>query len=305
MNGEERLKEIANDNLSGASEILHNARDCFLSYSQEIQSDSNEAYYELMAGFGLKLVSAQPSMAPVFNYVNEVLLYLEDSLDDSLDVAQLKKETNTISEGYISHSQNAITKIQKQIFNLTENGSVIMTHSYSSTIIRSLINAKDSGKDFAVIVPESRPGFEGRKTGRMLSENGIKTTLIADMAAFSFLNDVDMVLVGCDSLSKAGVVNKIGTLGLAMAAKSFERSFYAAGESSKFLPSIYKSKPDIDNMDPDEIMKDSGSMEIKNFYFDTTPYHHITGIITEDGILAPSQIVKLLGGMRVSQKLLR
>jgi translation initiation factor 2B subunit (eIF-2B alpha/beta/delta family) len=304
MKAEDILKEIKYDNLSGASEILFKAKDCLITYSGEVQSSSNEGYLKLLSSFGKRMVDAQPSMAPLFNYVNHVLLCLEDSQDGSMDVPQLKERTVPVSEEYISNSQNAQRKIEEQIFNIVENGHTIMTHSYSSTVIRSLTNAQANGKDLAVVVPESRPGLEGRKTARILSEGGIRTTLMADMAAFGFIKEIDMVLVGCDTLCKQGVVNKIGTSGLALVAKNQKRPFYVAGDSGKFLPSIYRNRPEIENMDPNEIMTDPGSIEIRNLYFDTTSYDHITGIINEDGIQQSHRMASLLDGLRVSEILL-
>jgi translation initiation factor 2B subunit (eIF-2B alpha/beta/delta family) len=304
MNAEDRLRIIECDNSSGASEILVMAKECLVTYSGEIRSSSCEGYMNLFSVFAKRLVNAQPSMAPLFNYVNEVLLYLEDSQDGSMDVTGFNKEFIKISEDYITNSQNAQKSMEKHIDNLLEDSNTILTHSYSSTVIRSLTNAQANGKNLAVIVTESRPGFEGRKTARILSEGGIRTTLLADMAVFVFIKEIDMVLVGCDTLCKEGVVNKIGTSGLALAAKNQRRPFYVAGDSGKFLPSIYRSGPEIENMDPNEIMTDPGSIEIKNLYFDTTSYDHITGIINEDGIRKPHQMARLLDGLRVSEILL-
>jgi eIF-2B alpha/beta/delta-like uncharacterized protein len=300
MKAEMQLKEIEKDNSKGASEILLMARNCLHSFTEEIAFDSKEEFLEGLANFGLRMVNAQPSMAPLFNYINNILTTLEDSLDVSLDNAELINGTIRISDEFISNSLLANEKIKKQVLNIIKNGSTIMTHSYSSTVIQSLTYARDAGKEFTVIVPEARPVLEGHRTARIFSENGIDTQLITDMATFSFFKEVDMVLTGCDTLCKIGVVNKIGTLGMAMAAKSYRIPFYVAGERSKFLPSKYLQKPIIERKEPREIMKDPGSIEIINIYFDITPYDLVTGIINEDGISASHQIEKLLDGLKVS-----
>jgi eIF-2B alpha/beta/delta-like uncharacterized protein len=304
MNAKEQLEEIKRDNFSGASEILIKARDCLIAYLEETQSSSVEGYIKQLSSFGKNLAGAQPSMAPLFNYVNHVLLYLQDSQDGSLDVQKLKNEAISVSEEYIRNSQNAKEGIKKNIFTILEDGQTILTHSYSSTVIGLLVDAQKNGKNLTVMVPESRPGYEGRKTARILSESGMNTILFADMTAFSLLKDVDLVLVGCDTICKQGVVNKIGTLGLSLAASNYERPFYIASESSKFLPSIYRNEPKIENKDPDEIMKNPQSIEIRNLYFDITPYDLITGIINEEGILRSHEIEMILDGLRVSDILL-
>jgi eIF-2B alpha/beta/delta-like uncharacterized protein len=304
VKAEALLKVIESDNLSGAAEILHRAKDCLITYSQEVQSDSPSGYLELMADFGQRLAAAQPSMAPLFNYVNKVLLFLEDSENASMKVPQLREEIISVSEEFITGSEDALRNIERHVSDLVETGYTIMTHSYSSTVIGSLINARINGKDLLVIVPESRPALEGRRTAKILSERGIRTKIIADMASFGQLKDVDMVLVGCDTICKAGIVNKIGTLGLAITAKNYERPFYVAGERSKFLPSIYQKAPKIEMKDPQEILDDPGSIEIDNVYFDITPYEYITGIVTHEGMMMVDHVDRILDGLRVSEKLM-
>ncbi len=151
-------------------------------------------------------------------------------------------------------------------------------------------------KDITVIVAESRPLFEGRSTAKILSENGISVTLIADMASFHFLKDVDMILTGTDCVCSNGVVNKIGTKGLAIAASQYKIPFYVISSMSKFLPSKYMDEPVIEEKEHREVLEEPVDFSVKNIYFDITPLRFITGIITEDGVVGVNEVKALLAG---------
>ncbi|GAG54283.1 unnamed protein product, partial [marine sediment metagenome] len=79
-----------------------------------------------------------------------------------------------------------------------------------------------SGKNFNIICTESRPANEGFCLAEKLGKEEIKVKLIVDSASFSLLPEIQLILVGADALSTQGLVNKIGTLGLALAAKKFK-----------------------------------------------------------------------------------
>lgn len=74
--------------------------------------------------------------------------------------------------------------ISRNTLKLTKNNSTIITHSYSSTVLNSLVYAKKSGRNFIVICTESRPINEGVKLAEKLGKNKIKVKLIVDPALF-------------------------------------------------------------------------------------------------------------------------
>jgi eIF-2B alpha/beta/delta-like uncharacterized protein len=304
MGYEDQLREIENDNSSGASEIVKRVDQCLLAFSEENELDSKKEFFEEMVKVGKRLIQTQPEMAPLFNYVNGVLLALEDSLDIVSDVNKQKRWVKIYSNDFISQSKMAQKHIQKLVLDLIDNNFTILTHSYSSTVVKSLIYAKNKGKIMKVIVLESRPIYEGRKTARILAEHGIDTHLIADMAAYNFLEDVDLILTGCDCICRAGIINKIGTKGIAMAASYSNIPFYVIGEKSKLLPSAYLEEPKIEEKDPTEILENPGKINIHNIYFDKTPYKYIFGIVTEDGMLAPFEVEDLLDNLKVTSELI-
>ncbi len=304
MNADELISEIRNDKSSGASELMMKAIDCLTAYSEAFDDEEPKKYYKGMIDIGRKLITAQPSMAPLFNAVNTMLLEVEKGLDRGSTVTELMVTTKSLSDELLTNSRNALMKIQDYAADLVNDGQTILTHSYSSTAVKSLVFAHEKGMDLKVILTESRPLFEGRRTAKILSEKGINVVLIADMASFHFLNEVDLILTGCDCICYKGVVNKIGTKGLAIAASHYNIPFYILSEKSKFLPLKYMDEPEIEEKEPKEILEEREGIEVKNIYFDITPHEFIKGIVTENGIVGEMEVQDLIEDMEVCEGLI-
>ncbi len=302
MNTQDLISEIKNDRRSGASELTVSAVGCLLVFSEGVNTDDPKTYLEQIIDTGKQIVEAQPSMAPLFYSINGILLAVERKFEDKCSVAELKNIMRTTSREFIVTSKKAMTMIKEQIADLVENDTTILTHSYSSTVIESLSFVNTIRRNIMVIATESRPMFEGRNTAQILSSNGVKTLLIADMASFHFLDKVDLILTGSDCICESGIVNKIGTKGLAMAASQLNIPFFVVAEKNKFLPSKFKSAPVIEEKEPNEILENVGEIEVKNIYFDITPYKFINGIVTEEGIMDQNEVLDILRKLMVSTR---
>lgn len=273
-----RVDEIGSDNTSGAVQLTRRAADTLISVTE--MPELEEA--------ATALVKAQPAMASIFNLSNHVLLN-----------AHTPDEVIAVCREFIGRMTSAAESIARTTASLIQDGTALMTHSYSETVLNALLAAKASGRQFRVIATESRPVREGVALARKLGEAGIPVSLIIDAAIFSFLPEVQMVLVGADAVSSRGVTNKIGTSALALASRTLEKNIYALCGSEKFLPSG-RALPAESPKDPTEVA--SGPLPnttIWNYYFDLTPLEWFTGVITEEGMVEPASLKQRLGRMQV------
>jgi methylthioribose-1-phosphate isomerase len=109
---------------------------------------------------------------------------------------------------------------------------------------------------------------------------------------------VGCVVVGADRIAANGdVANKIGTYGLAIAARAHGIPFYVAAPSSTIDPATPDgTRIPIEQRDAAELTGWNGSrtapegVRVWNPAFDMTPAELITGIITDKGIFKPNQI---------------
>ena len=93
------------------------------------------------------------------------------------------------------------------------------------------------------------------------------------------------------------VVNKIGTLGVAILAHHYGVPFYVACPASTYDPTT-QSGADviIEQREPDEVRAPWAlpGVNIDNPAFDVTPVDLVTGYITNVGLLKPSELGVLL-----------
>ena len=109
---------------------------------------------------------------------------------------------------------------------------------------------------------------------------------------------IDVVITGADRIAANGdSANKIGTCTLAIAAKYYKVPFYIAAPKSTIDMSIKTgAEIPIELRNEEEVTIVNGKricaegVNVINPGFDVTPNELITGIITEEGILAPDKL---------------
>jgi translation initiation factor 2B subunit (eIF-2B alpha/beta/delta family) len=241
-------------------------------------------------------MDAQPAMAPILNLVNQLFSAIE-SLEDPQAISE--KGTAAV-QGFLDSLMMAAEKIKGHALALLKGKKRVMTHSYSSTVLGVLGHAQG----IEVICPESRPLCEGLRTAKELGEKGIKVRLVVDFAALSLMGECDLVMVGADAVTLEGVVNKIGTYGLALAAREKGVPFYVLAGQEKFLPPLFSNALRIEKRDPKEITEETiSNVVVENRYFDFTPLDIITGVVTQVGVISVREVRKVVKGMGISKGL--
>jgi ribose 1,5-bisphosphate isomerase len=187
--------------------------------------------------------------------------------------------------------QRTTEQIGKYGSKLIKNGDVIMTHCHSGEALSIIEAAKRTGKHVSVIATLTEPAHQGIRTAHELAKAGIPITLIADTAIGFFIPHVDLVLTGSDAMRKEGNVNKIGTYVLALAAATHKKPYYVAGNTFKL---DMRKKFEIEERPPSEVWKPMKGVKIRDPAFDITPWKYVKGVITEEGVKTPKQIVKML-----------
>ena len=272
----DRIDEIRNDNTSGsvtlsirtALTIQMAARHGMLEMNDagEIKDHISEVVKEL--------ARAQPAMAPMINLGNLIFREMDDGGIDNVE---------TICDEYMKKINSSLHKVADFGSDMIENGARVMTYSNSSTILETFLKATEKGKNYHVILSEARPILEGVALAEKLTERGIDVELVADCGLFQRMDDVDLVLIGADSISSSGLVNKAGTKGLVITGRELGKPVYSLCGTEKFIPSEYRM-PFDETKDPAELYDGSTNLNVNNFYFDRTPLKYLSGVITQEGL---------------------
>ncbi|MGH8513654.1 MAG: S-methyl-5-thioribose-1-phosphate isomerase, partial [Gammaproteobacteria bacterium] len=185
------------------------------------------------------------------------------------------------------------------------NAGSLATGGYGTAlgVIRS---AYACGKIAQVHAGETRPWLQGaRLTAWELLRDRIPVTLLADSAAAYLMQrgGIDWVIVGADRIAANGdVANKIGTYGLALAARAHGVRFMVAAPISTLDSEAFDgSAIPIENREPAEIVAFAGQrvaapgVDVWNPVFDVTPAELIDVLVTEQGAIERPDAVSLSG----------
>jgi methylthioribose-1-phosphate isomerase len=152
-----------------------------------------------------------------------------------------------------------------------------------------------------VLAGETRPLLQGaRLTVWELARAGVPHALAVDgaMAGLIARGEIDAVIVGCDRVAANGdTANKVGTYGLALAARAAGIPFVVAGPTS----TIDGSLPDgggiaIEERGAEEVRAFAGALAtlpdtpVRNPAFDVTPASVISALVTERGVAQPVDV---------------
>jgi methylthioribose-1-phosphate isomerase len=185
-------------------------------------------------------------------------------------------------------------------------GGAVLTHCNTGalacvgygTALGVVRAAFEKGRKPSVWVDETRPLLQGaRLTMWECDRLGIDATLVADGAAAALMGRgmVDLVIVGADRIAANGdVANKIGTYGLALAARHHQIPFYVAAPASTIdLATATGDVIVIEERDPEEVTH-AGPQRVAprgvtafNPAFDVSPARLVTAILTECGAARP------------------
>ena len=216
--------------------------------------------------------------------------------DDRLAEARaLHAEEEAASDAIAAHGAELLAGARRI---LTHCNTGALAAPGRGTAFAILAELHDRGSLEGVIATEARPLLQGaRLTAYELDRHGIPFELIVDSAAAGLIaaGAVDAVVVGCDRVAANGdVANKVGTYGLALAARAAQVPFVVAGPTSTIdlaCPSGEEIR--IEQRDPEEVQTMAGApiappdARSRNPAFDITPAALVTALVTERGVISP------------------
>ncbi len=271
-------EDIIKDDSKGASELAIDLADSVLKLPE----------HELME-YLEKIVKYRYTMTPLINLCNEIFKSLEKD-------KSFKTKTKDLKNKFLIGRKRAAESMGDH---LTKKGhNKVLTFSYSSTVIKGIEVVKE------VVVLESRPRKEGRITCKKLVKKGKEIEYWVDAGMCKAMKDVDAVVVGSDSISYEGFLNKLGTRPLAMLSNMMNKDFFVAADTSKILPAKLPL-PKKETHPAEEVWKINRSRNIvvNNDYFEITPLKY-ANFVTERGPENYEKIKKLSEKKKVSKKLM-
>jgi translation initiation factor 2B subunit (eIF-2B alpha/beta/delta family) len=298
MRWDSLVDTIHADNTSGAAELARMAAIGVLEWIDQTASMSPHAWKAELSALASGLYMAQPAMAPLFHLANEILLALEATAVQHAPQPRVQGVVQT----FLEHLTHANERLALAALGLLPPGARVLTFSYSSSILSVLLEAHARQHLSAVFCTESRPMLEGQRLARELAGAGIAVELGIDAAVTTFTERADMVLVGADSITIHGVVNKLGTTSLALACRHAGLPCYVVADHHKCFPAGAAAPP-FSQLKPEaEVWPNPPpGVTIWNAYFECTPMTLFSGIVGEDGLRGPADVLRQLHVLPIAQ----
>jgi translation initiation factor eIF-2B subunit delta len=186
-----------------------------------------------------------------------------------------------------------------------QDGDLILTYASSHVVEASFKRAKAAGKNFQVIVVDSRPRFEGKTLLERLTAAGIQCSYVLLNAVSYIMKGVDKVIMGAHSmLSNGQVYSRCGTAVVSMVAAAQNIPVLICCETYKFADRVQVdaiSQNELD--DPDSLCANNGdgedklagwksndSLKLLNLVYDLTPMEFVSMVISEVGLIPPTSV---------------
>jgi methylthioribose-1-phosphate isomerase len=245
------------------------------------------------------LASSRPT-AVNLRWAIERMQQLIDKVEEDDPVKQLLAEAQAIHQQDVEDNKRmgrlGADLIRRPTTIITHcNAGALATGGYGTAlgVVRSLF---EQGRLEQVFADETRPWLQGaRLTAWELTQDHIPVSLMVEGAAAARMRQggIGWVIVGADRIAANGdVANKIGTYGLAIAARHHGIKFMVVAPTSTIdLQATNGTMIPIEERAPEEILSCCGksvapaAASAWNPVFDVTPSVLIDALVTERGAL--------------------
>ena len=269
------IDDVANDRIHGASFLGRRAVELLSTTSTTSKAQDQDELFSDLLMVGLRLRKAQPAMAIVWNLVGQFLELVDRERKDNGSLAEFKNSCTDIAGAVLQTAIEAAEDASRNAARLLPQTGHILTHSYSSIVQRSIELGVKGWKNLEVYATESYPGMEGKEFAKALVGLGVPVKLIPDASVDSIISNVDVVIVGADSVLRDGsLIHKTGTNHIATTAHKSGIPFHSTCETLKFSARDFLGE----------------TPEFNKSLFDLTPPEHISSFTTEIGKLEPGRI---------------
>ncbi|WP_322800376.1 hypothetical protein [Thermoflexus sp.] len=270
---EEALKAYQEDRTSGAMALAVRAARIVEEWARIAPVDRVEDFRSALEGLLHTLIQAHPDMAPPRHLAEAARQAIREASRLPAARADLISALQKFRRRLEVHERAAA----RHAAALLRSARTILTHSRSGLVARALAFTAEKGRYLQVICPVAEPGGEGRRMSEEVAAMGHTAILLPDLAAMGWLPHVDLVMVGADAWDEDGIVNKVGTLALAVLARAFRRPFFVVAISEKRWPAGIGPHPARAQRFPPLTGEETP-------WFEFVPRSYLTGLILEDGL---------------------
>ncbi len=253
-----QLENIINDKSSGSRDLLTNIHSLLSENVSAIQRNP-----EIIRRIKQEFADFQT----IISFCNNLL------------EANSESEIRETLDSFINENESLYDLLFEHAYPCLENYRSFITISNSRTVYEVIKRLTASDKNYKVTVCEARPNNEGIIMAERFADLGIKVKIITEAQIGSEIRETECVILGADKvLTDGSIINKVGSLVLAICAKYYDIPVLVLTDKTK-----YTGNSDFSNklFNAEEIYDCRNDLiYITNYYFEKLDKTYITNIIS-------------------------
>jgi translation initiation factor 2B subunit (eIF-2B alpha/beta/delta family) len=288
---------LRDDTVSGASVVAGAASEVLHRGALEAGGETPSEVRASLGRLVTKVLAAQPAMAPLVALCREVL----EAASAAADAQTARGSAAHAADLFRERLDERQREVARRAARLLPGKGTVLTVSSSATV-RDAILFDAPLRELRVVCLEGRPMHEGRVMAEALAGAGIDVVFAVDAAADALLRHADLVLLGADSIGDLGVVNKIGSLGVALAARRRAIPVHVAADETKILPRGFPQHV-VDDRPSEEVWVAPSGVSVWNRYFEVLPLEIVTSVVTDEAIYRPEELERRRAGVELPEEI--
>ncbi|HQV78980.1 MAG TPA: hypothetical protein PLJ42_11145 [Chitinophagales bacterium] len=246
------------------------------------------------------VIMEKPNITSVNHYINHFLL----KIDPENQPIVIKEMLEVFHERW-KNVDRKTAEVANLQFDFSNKTILLQGNDINVQSLIDLLNVNQV--NFNIIQIISFEGKIGKQQAKILASKGVYVKVIDDAGLGKFLNQVDVILLGCDIIMHENFITKSGAHLLAAAAKTYNIPVFVLADSRKifnkkffpqsvvgtFIGSEEKSGDEIWNNAPENI-------EVIFNHIEEVPNHLITKFILERDAFSPVELTEKIDKVLVA-----
>lgn len=289
-----QLRAVNADRHSGAAELAVRTATALQAWLAQRERPSEAELLEVAR----QLCRTQPMMAPFRHLANFAALATERPAPAVFLRRQLATFARTVRTG----SRRIARQFRAAI--ATHARIRVVTFSYSSTVLRSLIAARRHIRE--VCVSLASPENEGRTMALRLAHAGVQTCLTTDVDLPHFLarEPRTLLVVGADQIRERDFVNRAGTGPLVAHCLAHGLRVWVLADTTKLCAKQRMGMQDAAAGWTESLLRGRHRhLRVSREILTASPLAPNVRVLTEHGRLTPAQVARAIARIDVSARL--
>jgi len=287
------MPAFAEDRSSGSTDVARAFLEELSRWAEVDRSPDSEAFRVGLFQWLRRGQAAQPSMALLHQLAARALDVTTTSIQRGDSLPDMRNHLAASCDAELADldaMQDGVVRTAASL--VTRADGWIATLSASGMVRDALIEVRRRNLSPRALVGEGRPRREGRQLAAALARAGIPVWLMVDAALPLLVSQAQAVWIGADAVTDQGVINKVGSYALALAAREHSVPVYALAGRRKFIPAGTPSLQILEMPGSEVWEEPAHDVKPRNVYYEVVPLELLRGVVVEDAVLGISEIVQ-------------